>query len=251
MSRETREAEGFVQIRLDGVGHVDVVQGDSEGVIVEAPEKLLPHVTTSVEGSALVLGLRGARPLFGVRSDEIRFTVSVRNLESLVIGGSGSIHAGPITSAGLVAEIDGSGRIKLESVEAQGIELGVGGSGRVHVGSLRTPRCVAEISGSGKIDVEKLSGDVIAVNLSGAGKITISGEATHAASRLEGSGRIYLDDLRTAKSAVSITGSGRTKIWATDELDATIEGSGRVGYRGKPTVRSEIRHSGKIVALDT
>ena len=251
MSRQVREATGFTEVRLDGIGTVQIIQGPEEGVIVDAPEKVLDRIETSVQGRTLILGITsGVWGFLGFRSDDIRFTVTVREIESLVIGGSGSMQAERVIAKGLSTSIEGSGRIRLGAVEAAGMEIGIGGSGRIHVSSLQTPKCVAEISGSGKIEVDKVAGDVLAVSLSGSGRITMAGTAQHAGFRLEGSGQIVADELRTQKTAISITGSGRTKVWATDELDATIEGSGRVGYRGAPKVRTQISHSGKGVALD-
>ena len=256
MSKQVWEATEFTEVRLDGIGHVDIIQGAEEGVVVDAPERLLPKIDVSVEGKSLVLGHRGGFGLaanvgvFGVRVDDIRFTVTVREIESLVIGGSGSMQAERVTAKGLSTSIEGSGRIRLGTVEAAGMEIGIGGSGRIHLASLQAPKCVAEISGSGKIEVEQLAGEALAVSLSGSGRITMAGTTQHAGLRLEGSGQIIADELQTQKTAISITGSGRTKVWATDELDATIEGSGRVGYRGSPKVRTQISHSGKVVALD-
>ena len=250
MSRQVREATGFTEVRLDGIGSVEILQGNEEGVIVDAPDKLLERIETSVQGRTLVLGYMGGWGILGVRSDDIRFAVSVQEIESLVIGGSGSMHADRVLAKGLSTSIEGSGRIRLGSVQATGMEIGIGGSGRIHVSSLQAPKCVAEISGSGKIDVDRFAGETLAVSLSGSGRVTMAGAAQHAGIRLEGSGQILADDLRTVKTAISITGSGRTKVWATEELDATIEGSGRVGYRGSPKVRSQISHSGRVVALD-
>ena len=250
MSKQMREVAGFTEVRLDGIGSVEILQGNEEGVIVDAPEKLLERIETSVQGRTLVLGYMGGWGVRGVRSDDIRFTVSVREIESLVIGGSGSMRADRVLAKGLSTSIEGSGRIRLGAVQATGMEIGIGGSGRIHIGSLQAPKCVAEISGSGKIDVEQLAGETLAVSLSGSGRVTLAGAAQHAGIRLDGSGQIFADGLRTLRTAISITGSGRTKVWATDELDATIEGSGRVGYRGSPTVRTEISHSGRVVALD-
>jgi len=45
--REERSVESFERVILDGIGHVDVTQGDVERLVVDAPEDLQSRIETA------------------------------------------------------------------------------------------------------------------------------------------------------------------------------------------------------------
>ncbi|MCX6093157.1 MAG: DUF2807 domain-containing protein, partial [Candidatus Bipolaricaulota bacterium] len=106
--REERQVDAFDQIRLDGVGEVDVRLGDADHIVVEAPEELLDDIETRVERGVLQLGLRDRHITHSWRGIRIRFEVTARTLRGLAIDGSGSIDAPQLRSDSLGVSIDGA-----------------------------------------------------------------------------------------------------------------------------------------------
>src|SRR3954469_23069404 len=90
-STETRSVSGFTTIQLGGNGDVQIQQTGAESLTVTADPALLPLVTSEVKDGALRLGLKDDNA-FNDRQ-RVTYTVTVRNLTGLDIGGSGSMNA--------------------------------------------------------------------------------------------------------------------------------------------------------------
>jgi len=99
----------------------------------------------------------------------------------------------------------------------------------------------ANISGSGDIN-----GNVICKNfeadISGAGKMELRGSSSSFDISVSGSGDLYGREFQTNNADIRISGAGIVNIWVLDYLRASINGAGRVRYRGNPKI--DFRGSG-------
>ena len=125
--------------------------------------------------------------------------------------------------------------------------LGVSSSGRI-IGQNRfkTGDLYLSLSGSGRIEVETESQD-LKTSISGSGKLIVNGscDAMHVA--ISGSGKISAENLRTKSCRASISGSGNARVNVSEELNASISGSGGVHYLGDPDhVNSKVSGSGRV-----
>ena len=77
--------------------------------------------------------------------------------------------------------------------------------------------------------------------------ITTSMETDHLQVELMGSGNFSGFLLKTETCQVDIVGSGKCEVTVDNHLDATLEGSGSVYYKGYPTILEEIHGSGSVV----
>ena len=110
--QEKRDVQGFSQVRLASVGDLNIVQGDSESLTVEAEDNILPRIQTVVEGGTLVI--RTERGVSLSPTATIRYTLVVRELTDLELSGSGNIRTAPIRSQDLRVRISGSGDVRLD-----------------------------------------------------------------------------------------------------------------------------------------
>jgi hypothetical protein len=103
------------------------------------------------------------------------------------------------------------------------------------------------LSGSGAIDVADMAGTDLSVRLPGSGNITVTGTANSINISLLGSGNIYCDGLKTADAVVALYGSGNISVYASQNLDASIRGSGTITYAGNPPkLTTSVTGSGTI-----
>ena len=51
--RQERSIQGVDEIKLSGVGKLILKQGESESLVIEADENILPHIVSQVEGDTL------------------------------------------------------------------------------------------------------------------------------------------------------------------------------------------------------
>ena len=200
---ESREVSGFDSIDLSGSGEVIVSQGEGESLTIETDDNVMEHITSEVRGGTLYLG---TEPQTNVMPSQLVFTLSVDELNS--------------------ADVSGSGNIEAASLDTDSLELNV--------------------SGSGSVKVDSLTADELSVRISGSGDVDIAGKASGQEIDISGSGKYRAGDLLSENATVSVSGSGDVTIWATDSLDADVSGSGTIDYYGNPTVNTSTSGSGEV-----
>lgn len=106
-----------------------------------------------------------------------------------------------------------------------------------------------EINGSADARL-KLDANEIRTILNGSGNMQLEGKANDYRSEVNGSGDIDALNLQADKARIRISGSGEQRIWVLNLLDARIDGSGNISYKGTPdTMNMEVNGSGKIIKL--
>lgn len=134
--------------------------------------------------------------------------------------------------------------IQIPDIEA----IRVSGSGKVIGDNTFVSRNLdLDMSGSGVIDLATETKNEVLANISGSGLIFLEGDAKSANFYISGSGKIQGFNLEVDNSTIDITGSGRCETKAFNRLDVSISGSGNVYFKGRPTVKSRISGSGRLI----
>ncbi len=106
-----------------------------------------------------------------------------------------------------------------------------------------------EINGSADADL-KLDANEVRMYVNGSGNLRLEGRSNAYFSEINGSGNLAGRDFQAASADMNVNGSGEQTIWVTDRLDARINGSGNIRYKGTPgTVNVKIAGSGKVIKL--
>lgn len=207
-NRETRDVPTFTEINLRSGGKVYLTQGNTQKVELRGDRDVLDKIETDVRGGKLSIRHRSSGSWFNWSGNgDFEVYITVRDIEGLSVSGSGRII--------------GENKFSVKDLDLS-------------------------VSGSGKMDIEASARDV-EMSVSGSGKILVAGTAERAYSTISGSGRIKAEDLRAESYKVRISGSGSCEIYAKEEIDARISGSGSVYYRGDPPkVNSSTSGSGRI-----
>ena len=245
--REERSVEPYERVILDGIGHVDVTQGDVERLVVEAPEDLQSRIETHVEGQTLILRLRERGFPIQLHDRSIRYEITMPEIRGLAIDGSGSIDAPRVTSESLDASIDGAGRIDIGSVEVHRLALDIDGSGRLSIASAAAHDARFEIDGAGTIDVDHLVCHETQVSIDGQGRVVAKGTTDSLSIEIDGAGSVNARKMQARVADVSIDGVGKVTTWAEESLEARIDGFGRIEYVGNPCVRQRVDGAGRVV----
>ncbi|GAA4378761.1 head GIN domain-containing protein [Hymenobacter koreensis] len=206
--REVREVAPFTELSLSTSSEVEVRQGATQRVEVEALAEDLAELETVVKNGRLSIQAKDHRG-FNWRGfkGKVKVYVTMPQVNALLLSGSGKIRA-------------------LDMVRTERLKLAVSGSG-----SLEAP-----------VQAKQLTSSV-----SGSGSMRISGAAPSLAVHISGSGSIQAADLRSDAAEVHISGSGSCQIQASQTLDARIAGSGNVRYAGSPRITQRISGSGRVV----
>jgi hypothetical protein len=109
---------------------------------------------------------------------------------------------------------------------------------------------VKEISVPGASDLQ-LSGvknDALKINVEGAGRLRAAGETARLAVSLSGAGMIDAGELRARQVSAACDGAGSVTVFASETLDAAINGMCLINYHGDPpTVNPQVNGLGRVV----
>ena len=106
-------------------------------------------------------------------------------------------------------------------------------------------------AGAGKFHISDVKNDKFIVQSSGATALTASGETKSLEIHNSGAGKIDTDSLHAQKAKVDISGAASVDVNASEQLDASVSGIGRVSYSGNPkTVNKSVSGMGVVSAKD-
>lgn len=203
---ETRDVSGFDKVVLAGSGELYLEQGETDSLTVTTDDNIMQYIKADVEGDTLVLGFKDHVNV-SLRTP-VKFQLTVRDLTSITLAGSGKVVARPLSTSKLTINLPGSGDLRFEKVE----------TGRLH----------ATIAGSGTIEVQSGSAESEEVNMIG-------------------SGDYKGKDFKVTDASAVIAGSGNIDVNCSGDLNAKILGSGNIRYYGQPSsVKLDTAGSGKI-----
>jgi hypothetical protein len=203
---ETREVSDFDSVQFSTFGDVTIRQGESESLVIEAEDNVLPLIVTEVRNGRLVIEYpeRFERSVVPTRS--IRYTLTVKNLDDLDHTGAGAILVQDLTTPSLTVTLSGAGNLNLEDLEAEQLAFTLSGAGNLNA--------------SGKVDREEIT--------------------------LSGFGNLEAGDLESRTAEVTVSGAGSASVWAVEELKVYISGAGSVDYYGDPEVSSDVSGLGTV-----
>jgi hypothetical protein len=173
--REARAATGFSAVNLSAPVNVNLVQGDTEGLVLEGDEAALADLETVVEQGALKI--RKISRMDIPAMSKVRVTVNARVIEALRISGSGDITAARLHATTLKIAVSGSGDVRgdvLAAGKADTLSTSIAGSGDVKVGKLAARTAKVSIAGSG--DVVVWAREQLSVSLVGSGDVRFYGD---------------------------------------------------------------------------
>lgn len=205
--------ENFTRINHKGVGTLILKSGDQNHILITADPEIIDLIRANVAGQYLEITMSdpvelGLRSLFRLKTPDYRIEVTCTNLQEVVQRGVGNVQTSGVLES------------KKLHLENRGV-----GDVNIHV------HC-----------------DELITQLLGVGNITVTGEATSHDAEIKGTGRLEAFELQTAKTHIVSSGVGTSRVYATEELYAELNGVGRIVYRGKPRVESKLNGLGSIVS---
>ncbi|HRQ51602.1 MAG TPA: head GIN domain-containing protein, partial [Agriterribacter sp.] len=102
-----------------------------------------------------------------------------------------------------------------------------------------------EITGSGSMRLN-VDAPAIEAKITGSGDMYLSGNTRDIKCSSTGSGKIDAGELKSENAVVKTMGSGNIHVFASVTVNATINGSGDITYKGGGAVSSKIHGSGSV-----
>lgn len=187
--------------------NVYLTQGNSQSIKIMGQKNIIDLINKEAKGGSWDIKVPNKTNY--KTNEKLEIHITLQDVESLNIGGSGSIIG--------KSQFDNLGDVRMN----------IGGSGSINM------------------DIE---GDEINCNIGGSGSIKLAGNAERLDANIGGSGSINAENLKVRTAKVNAAGSGSVMIDVEDELTATIVGSGGVKYKGSPKINKTVMGSGRIRA---
>ncbi len=205
VTKQDRNVNDFQEIELECNADLFVSQGASYSCTVETNENLHGYILIDKDGKNLRIHSDK-----NLRADKMNIYITMPTVEKLAISGSGSINGKNVfISDKLNLTISGSGKINMDKIKTEKLEVEIEGSGNIKLLTGEVKQANYTISGSGKIEADKIS-------------------AQEVVAEIDGSGNIYCS--------------------AAENLKANINGSGSVKYKGTPKTKFSVNGSGNVTS---
>lgn len=101
--------------------------------------------------------------------------------------------------------------------------------------------------GSGTFSMNNVDTEKLDIEILGSMDLTVDGKVKNGKIVIAGSGNVHASNLKMENASVKISGSGNVDVFATEQVDATVSGSGNILYAGNPKkVNPNVFGTGKI-----
>ncbi len=183
MVTQSRTTEAFQRIETNLGIDLKVEVGKEQSIAVTFDDNLIDFIRTHVDGKTLVID---SEESFSTRNN-VQVVITMPSLELVNSEGSGTIDILNIDSRRFRAIISGSGELSATGKVEQ-LEIEINGSGDVRTDELEAREVTVVINGSGSAEVnavESLDGEI-----NGSGDISYIGRPDNIHSSVNGSGTI-------------------------------------------------------------
>ncbi len=208
VSKTQRQVQGFKSVSLDVASTLEIIQGETEGLVIETDDNIAPLIETVVENGQLKI--RAAQRFQSLKPTVLKLTLHARTLEQISISGSGDVIAQKLQSPTLDVRIAGSGDVRFAELQTDSLSVSISGAGDF-LASGRADTARYSIAGSGDIKTSALASKNVKVSIAG------SGDAA-----------VWVGQTLT----VSIAGSGDVSYYGDAALTQSVAGSGRIKKLG-------------------
>jgi hypothetical protein len=203
--KQDRDGGKFNEIHTHGSFNVEITDGATNSVKVEAQQNLQQYIEVENRGGELHIRNKEG---YNIQPDgEITIYVTAPSLKGIYLAGSGNVKSTNQLNGSDVFEIKsaGSGNVTID-IETASLKTSIAGSGNVTLKG-KTSDLEGKIAGSGNIRAKDLQSANTSVQISGSGNAEV---------------------VATQKLNTNIAGSGDVKYWGNASVDSKVRGSGSV-----------------------
>ncbi|QCR24022.1 head GIN domain-containing protein [Pontibacter sp. SGAir0037] len=166
---QNRNVSGFKGINVSGGFAVEITQGNSESLRIEAEENLLGNIVTEVKGGVLHIYNEGSIST----NKGMKAYITIRELNSIDISGGVKVTGNStFKTKAMKFDMSGASKVKL-ALDADRLNADMSGASKVEL-SGRASEVSWSMSGASNVSAEELESKVVKVTASGASKIRVN-----------------------------------------------------------------------------
>jgi predicted ester cyclase len=203
---ETRQIENVQEVSLEGIGTLQITQGDTESLTIEAEPKVLKKIDTEVKNGRLTIKPSGS---FHTR-EPITYHLTIKELSAIDLSGAGKVEARELESDALEIGVDGAGSVTIDKLTANTLDVKAVGKGTIELAGTVDTQTVS-LSGAAGYRAGDLASRVTTITVDGAAQATIQ----------------VSDSLD-----VRVSGAGSVTYSGDPKVKQNVSGAGRVSKAG-------------------
>lgn len=220
VSQRVEQVADFREISVQDGVKVAFMQAAQTSLHVSGAQKWAQAVTVRVKQGVLEIGLAQS----GIRPDKLKIAVTAPILNGVTLAGESefTVHG---------------------ALQTDHLKVMLSAQSEFSADSVTVPHLTVMVRDRAEADINRLdAGDVVAV-ADGRGEVELSGLAQQVRLENDGSGEIDAADLRAQTGEALVKGKGEISISAYETLAASVQGKGKIKYKGTPV---SLRQSGNV-----
>jgi hypothetical protein len=212
LTSRTFDFTGFNGIEMGHAFELELTRAEACSINITAGENIMEHITVTVSGSTLKLGLEGWSHSW-YSSPKVKIT-----MPSLVY-----------------LDLSGASRGNVQGFRSsEDFELKLSGASTLYM-DMETGFFTADISGTSTLNGVLTAADVD-LDLSGASHVDFTGSGENIKVHASGASSVTLPDFSVNNADIEFTGASSGSINVSGRLDVDLSGASSLGYYGNPVM---------------
>lgn len=225
------------EVIVNGGGRLELVQGDTESLRVEADKDVIDRVVVDLSGDKLTLSVKNSGRGFNFfhwfdnSKDEATYILQLKKLDFLGVSGASHATLGNWNGKTLEVKASGAAEITFADLTVDDFFLELTGASNSRVQKFTVTKAKFELSGAANMDV-KAAGQAKFLSVGASGASNFRGKL-----------------LSVTQGDVGASGASNIELTATEYLKADASGASNIRYLGQPKVQSNASGASHVSSL--
>lgn len=227
------------ELVVSGGGRVQIVQGATESLRVEATQEVIERVRVDLSGNKLDLSVKRTSgknfsffDFFSHKSDEVLYILQLKQLNSVVLSGASRATFSNWEGKNMALNITGAGEVNFSNLKLDDLFIELSGASNAYVQSLTTTKAKFELSGAANTHI-KAEGQAKYLQVGASGASNFRGKL-----------------LTVVQADVGASGASNIELNVTEFLKANASGASNVRYLGQPKLQSDSSGASHISSMN-
>ena len=241
--KETRSVSGFTGINASSVFNITVSKGNTESLIIEADDNVMPYVRSEVRNGVLHLYIDNNKQAKNIKI--LKASIVMKNLDNVTLSGACKFTTNDLfTPEKFKVDCSGASGIEVNLNTGQ-LNLEASGASKIRIKANITGNTGLNVSGTSKIQGELKAANV-ELSSSGVCSVELTGSADDFKIDVSGVSKIMAEDFIVKTANIKSSGSGKITVNATNALKVNASGASSVNYKGSPSIELNKSQAVKI-----
>lgn len=228
------------EVVVSGGGRVQITQGETESLRVEATQDVIDRVSVDLSGDKLTLGVKYSskksfsffRLFYDHHDDNVLYVLQLKKLTYLGLSGASRATFSDWNGRNMDVHCSGAGEVNFANLKVDDLFIDLTGASNAHIQSVTANKAKFELSGAANVNIKKESqAKFLQVGASGASNFR---------------GKL----LTVAQADVGASGASNIELHTTELLKANASGASNIRYLGQPRLQSDASGASHVSSIN-